>query len=114
MDAQLVAIAIMSAAHTPTGATMPYLGIPVSTQSQVPLRSERLILAFVRQFIPAHLVRRIRAGKYVEMRDLLSDNVALHDQLEAIQGPLVNAVTPGVLRPQVREVSSLISWFFAT
>ena len=60
----------------------------------------------------ARLVRGIRAGEFGEMRDLLSNNVALHNQIEAIQGPLVNAVTPGVLRPQVREVPSLISYFF--
>ena len=93
---------------------MPYLRIPVSTQSQAPLRSEGLILASALQPIPARLVRQIRAGKFVEMRDLLSDKVALHNQLEAIQGPLVNAVTPCVLCPRVRQVPSLISWVFAT
>ena len=44
------------------------------------------------------------------MKDLLSDNVALHDQLESIQGPLVNAVTPGVLRPWMSKDPLLISW----
>ena len=88
---------------------MPYPGLPVSTQPQAPSRHEGMILASALQPVPARLVRRIRAGEFVEMRDLLSDNVALHDQLEAIQGPLVNAVTPGTLRPRVREVPSLIS-----
>ena len=36
------------------------------------------------------------------MRDLLSDNAALHEQLESIQGPLISAVTPAGLRPRVR------------
>ena len=91
---------------------MPYLGRPVSAQPQAPSQREGMILASALQPVPARLVRRIRAGEFVEMRDLLSDNVALHDQLEAIQGPLVNAVTPGTLRPRVREVPSLISWVF--
>ena len=44
------------------------------------------------------------------MRDLLSDYVALHEQLESIQGPSISAVTPAGFRPHVREVLSLISW----
>ena len=35
----------------------------------------------------------------MEMRDLLSDNVALHDQVEAIQGPIFNAATPAASPP---------------
>ena len=93
-DALLVAPAIMSAAQTPTEATTPNPGIPVGTQPQATSRREGMIVSPALQPIPARrLVRRIRAGKFVEMRDLLSDNVVLHDQLEAIQGPLVNKVT---------------------
>ena len=104
--------AIVSAAGGPAGITNRYTGTPVSTQPQFPSQHEGLILSSALQPIPAHLVRRIHSGEFVEMRDLLSDNVALHNQLEAIQWPLVSAVTPAVLRPHVREVPSLISWVF--
>ena len=55
---------------------------------------------------------KVPLGRRHGQADLLSDNVALHDQLEAIQGPLVNAVIPGGLHLRVREVPSLISWVF--
>lgn len=83
-----------------------------NTPSQSHVQHEGLILSSALQPIPGRLVRRIRSGEFVEMRDLLSDNVALHEQLESIQGPLISAVTPAGLRPRVREVPSLISWVF--
>ena len=46
------------------------------------------------------------------MRDLLTDNIALHDHLEAVQGPLLNAVTLGALRGRFREVPLVILWVF--
>ena len=49
-----------------------------------------------------HLVRRICSEESIKMTDLLSNNVALHEQLESIQGPLMNAVTTAGLHPQAR------------
>ena len=46
------------------------------------------------------------------MRDLLTNSIALHDQLEAVHGPLLMHSTPGALRPRLREVPSLIAWVF--
>ena len=74
--------------------------------------SSGMILSPTLQPIPARLVRCICAGEFVEMRELLSDNITLIDQLEAVHGPLLTAATPGALRPRVREVPSLISWVF--
>ena len=61
-----------------------------------------LILSSALQPIPGRVVRRIHSGEFIKMRDLLSDNAALHEQLESIQGPLISAVTPAGLRPRVR------------
>ncbi len=36
--------------------------------------------------IPYRLVQRIRSGDFLEMRDLLADNMALHGQLEDLHG----------------------------
>ena len=41
-----------------------------------------LILSPAADQIPHRLVQRIQSGDFVEMRDLLADNVALHRQLE--------------------------------
>ena len=73
-DAQLVAPAIMYAGHTPAGATMPSPGVPVGTQPQAASRQEGIIFSPTLQPILACLVRQIRAGEFVMMRDLLSDN----------------------------------------
>ena len=51
----------------------------------------------------------IHAGEFVEVRDLLSETVALHDQLEVIHGPLINAVRPSALLASIRGVPSLNS-----
>ena len=71
-----------------------------------------MILSPALQPIPARLVRRILAGEFVEMRELLADNIALHDQLESVHGPLHSLSTPGSLRARIREVPSLISWVY--
>lgn len=46
------------------------------------------------------------------MRDLLGDNIALHDQPEAVHGPLYTQSTPGALQARLREVPTLISWVY--
>ena len=46
------------------------------------------------------------------MRDLLTDDIALHDQLEATDRPLLMHSTPGALWPRLREVLSCIAWVF--
>ena len=74
--------------------------------------STGMILSPALQPIPARLVRRILSTEFVEMRDLLSDNVSLYEQLESIHGPLHNAAFPGPMRARMREVPSLLSWVF--
>ena len=97
---------------------------PVTTVAALPTGSEGetflttlvgatgLILSPALQPIPACLVRRIVSSEFVEMRELLSDNIALHDQLEAIHGPLQALHTPGAMRAWMCEIPSLISWAY--
>ena len=65
--------------------------------SHVPDYPQGVILSPALQPIPARLVWRIVAGHFVEMRDLLLDNIALHDQLEAVSGPLSTQSILGAL-----------------
>ncbi len=60
--------------------------------------------------IPHRLVRRIQSGEFVEMRDLLADNMALHGQLEDLYGQAPLATNLLSLRPRLRKVPSLHSW----
>ena len=62
--------------------------------------------------IPHRLVQRIQAGRFMEMRELLTDNLALHDQLEAVQGLPGLVSLPAALRTCQREVTSLDSWMY--
>ena len=71
-----------------------------------------IILSAAMQPNPARLVRRITAAEFIEMRELLSDNIALHDQLESVHGSLQTVATPGALRARMREVPSLSSWVY--
>ena len=46
-----------------------------------------LTLSPAAQSFPQKLVDKARAGHFVEMKELLADNVSLLSQLEAVQGP---------------------------
>ena len=59
-----------------------------------------MILSPALQPILGRLVRRILSGEFIEMRDLV-DNITLHDQLEAVQGPLNLTPIPGALQPRL-------------
>ena len=60
--------------------------------------------------VPAKLVQKIQALLFVDMRELLPDNIALLRHMEALNSP--NSPTPQAIgaRPRMREVSSLTSW----
>ena len=61
---------------------------------------------------PKKLVDKIRSGQFVEMRELLTDNISLIQQLEAFGTHTSLPTLPGVLRPSLREVSSLQTWMY--
>ena len=54
----------------------------------------------------------MRLGQFVDMKDLLADNVALLQQLETFGGQHSLPTLPGVLRPGLREVTTLASWMY--
>ena len=62
--------------------------------------------------IPKRLVQCIRSDSFVDMREPLSDNVALHDHLEAMQGSASVMALQAGTRPWQQEVPSLISWVY--
>ena len=61
---------------------------------------------------PQKLVDRARSGQFVDMRDLLTDNVSLIQQLDTFGGNHAFPSLPGMLRPHLREVTSLPSWIY--
>ena len=60
-----------------------------------------LILSPSSDPIPHRLVSRIQVGEFIEMRDLLADNISLHNQLEDFHCHIWRS-TPAHLRPRLR------------
>ena len=48
----------------------------------------------------------------MEMRDLLTDNVSLLQQLETFGGQYAVPMLPGMFKPHLREVTNLPSWLY--
>ena len=70
-----------------------------------------LTLSPAAETFPRRLVDKVRSGVFVDMKELLADNVSLLDQLETLQGPA--AIRPlGPARPRLREVTTLHTWCY--
>lgn len=86
-----------------------------SSSLQAPNSSSRpqsgLTLSPAAPPFPQKLVDKARAGHFLEMKELLADNVSLLNQLEAVPG-VTAAHLCGSTRPRLREVSSLTSWCY--
>ena len=74
-----------------------------------PPQAMGMVLSPALEPFPARLVARVRSGQYVELRDFLTDNISLLQQLEVVQGSF--PVT-GPARPRLREITSLPSWLY--
>ena len=61
---------------------------------------------------PQKLVDEVRSGQFVEMRDLLTDNIALLRQLETFGGQYPMPMMPGFLKPRLRDITTLPSWVY--
>lgn len=71
-----------------------------------------LSLSLATEPIPQKLVDKILAGQFVEMRELLTDNIALLNQLDTFGGQAPIPILPGALKPRLREITSLPSWIY--
>ena len=58
--------------------------------------------------LPAKLVEKIQSGQYVEMQDLLADNMALQSQLDAMHAHPAYPLAV-VARLRLRDMHSLLS-----
>ena len=83
-------------------------GLPTSGEASAP-QSVRLLSTFVP--VPAKLVTKIRSGQFIELRELLADNVALQRQLDTIHGQPAFPL-PAMARPRMREIVSPQTWAY--
>ena len=88
-------------------ATLPQsMGMLDPPGETLPTSSGGLILSPAAAPFPCKLVEKVRSGQFIEMCELLVDNISLLQQLETIQGTNpINMLGPS--RPRLREVSSL-------
>ena len=61
---------------------------------------------------PQKLVDKVRSGQFVEMRDLLMDNVSLLQQLEIFGGQYSAPALQGMLKPRLWDVTTVPSWMY--
>lgn len=60
---------------------------------------------------PKKLVDKAKSGQFVEMKEMLANNIALLNQIESVQGTA--AVSQfGANRLRLREVTSLATWYY--
>lgn len=83
-----------------------------SGTSQAPPFSHSVSLSTALEPMPHRLTQRIRSGTFVEMRDLLTDNIALYDQIEVVYGQTPIVPIPGVPRSRFRDVPTMSSWLY--
>lgn len=92
-------------------------GQPVSSQQQarsVPITppiNAGLVLSPAAEPFPHKLMEKVRSRQFVEIRELLADNISLMHQLEALQGGFP-CHSLGPSWPRLREVSSLPTWCY--
>ena len=70
-----------------------------------------LILSPACDPIPQSFVQRVQSGQFVEMWDLLADNIALMSQLSSLHGTVPLSLTT-MQRTRLWEVLSLVSWMY--
>ena len=90
--------------------SLPQLPVSVAAPPDY-LARPGLILSPASDPFPQPLVQRVQSGQFVEMRDLLADNIALLSQLSSLHGAGTVPITT-VQRTSLREVPSLISWIY--
>ena len=118
----ITSVATTSSSQTPTAGSLPGLSplLPATSTLAPSLRTSNspaasasggLLLSPAAEVIPKKLVEKIRSGKFVELKELLQDNITLVTQLEEMQGASSIQVV-GVSRPRLREISSLATWCY--
>ena len=59
---------------------------------------------------PQKLVDKVRSGQFIEMRELLIDNIDLMQRLDSFGTQFSLPSLPGSLKPRLREITSLVPW----
>ena len=91
-----------------SGAVIPGTGSSGSTVTAPCTAIFRLSSSF--HPIPAKLSAKITSLQYIDLRELLQDNLGLLKNLEELDTKLVSASLPTAARPRLREVKDILTW----
>lgn len=100
-----------SASLSSVATTVQSYPVPLTTAAPIEASGEGLLLSPSAEVIPKKLLDKMRSGKFIEMKELLQDNMMLAAQVEELQGPLSMHVI-GAARPRLREITSLPTWCY--
>ena len=71
-----------------------------------------IILSPSSELFPQRLADKAHSAQFVDMREFLTDNVALLQQLEVVPGTSAASCLPGVARSRLHDITSLPSWLY--
>lgn len=115
VSSTLVSVPLWSATGNPP-TNVSWAAHPITTpamaQPATPVSAPGFSLSPALEPIPQRLVGKIQSGQYVDMKELLTDNVSLLQQLEAVGGQGPSPSLPGVLKPRLRDITSLSTWMY--
>lgn len=109
----LAGVPLIPSSNAPPDLTLPTYPLVSMTAPQAsappaaPQVTQPVVISPALPPIPGKLVAKITSGAFVEMRELLPDNLTLRRTME-IQDEF--SATPQTIKPPLREVQSLTSW----
>ena len=102
----------------PLGGSVPAFGlppispIPMHPTTSAPLHSlPKMILSPVPDPIPYAFVHHVQSGQFIKMRDLLTDNISLLNQLASLHD-VVTLPASNANHTRLREIPSLVSQLY--
>lgn len=84
----------------------------VPAQPLIPAPQAGVALSPGTEPIPQKLVDKVRSRVYVDLKELLGDNISLLSRLESVNTLTTLPAMPGVMKPRLREITSLTSWMY--
>ena len=91
--------------------TWSWPGTSTQLLAQPPPTHAGLTLSPAAETFPKKIVEKAQSGQFMEMKELLADNMALISQLDTVSG-LSTSHMFGAARPRLREVTSLPIWCY--
>ena len=104
--------AVVSWANTVSNVTPTWTpGTSTHQLAQVPPTGAGLTLSPAAETFPRKIVEKAQSGHFMEMKELLADNMALISQLDTVSGLSASQML-GAARPRLREITSLPTWCY--